>query len=168
MNNDGFKTLSKKVEKIENEININNFEPSFIKHIHDKNEHDVKDLVKKKYEKIKSEYKKELYKWVTDPLKNLTKVIEYTVHFVEQFTPFVSQIFNTTIKGNGKLEFAIELITMVIDISNTFIDIDFLKNSVNHFVIIMNERKTLTNENKNNDKKKNKFSLFRRNSTDIQ
>jgi len=164
------KTLNSRVIDIEKKINtVHPFEPSFISHIHEKEEKKNNEVVQRRYSEIKNQYKTDIKKWVDDPIKQFTKVVEFTVHFVENYSPVISDLFGVALKGNGKLEFAIELIQLVISSIQSFIDNDFIKNSIDHFVIIMNERKSLTNnDNKSNDKKKNKFSLFRRNSTDIQ
>jgi hypothetical protein len=149
--------------KLGNNIKDEIFEPSFISELHRKEEDVKKSASIQKYNDIKNEYLETVKKWITDPLSQLTKLVELTVFFVESASPIVAQIFGTIIKGNAKLNFALELIGLVINVVNEFINSDFLKNTINHFVTLFNERKHLTNKSDVNEpvKKKSKKSFFK-------
>jgi hypothetical protein len=98
----------------------------------------------------------EVNKWVSNPFRELTKVIEITVHYVETYAPIVGQIFGVILKGYSKLSFAMELIGLVISAVDTFLDSDLLKNMINHFVLIFNERKTLSSSSQSSNSEPNK------------
>lgn len=141
----GIKSISTRLDNIEATLSVApSFEPSFVAQIHQKESEVKKRSLNQKYQDVKDKYVDEIKKWIQDPLKEITKVIEVTVHYVETYSPIVGQIFGVVLKGDSKLSFALELIGMVVDIVNSFLDSDLLKNMINHFCLIMNERKSLT------------------------
>ena len=164
MQNTGIKSITSRLEQLEANIGSSStFEPSFISELHRKEDDVKKKTSVQKYNQLKDEYLETVKKWISDPVSQLTKLIELTVYFVEQSTPVVSQIFSTVVKGDAKLNFALELIGLVLNVVNEFINSDFLKNTINHFVTLMNEKKHLTSKNSlvNEPVKKKKKSLFK-------
>jgi hypothetical protein len=150
----GIKSLAQRLEAIENtipEVKNNSFEPSFIAHINQKQAQSDNIKKQNKYLQIKNNYIEQVNRWVTEPLKNLTKVIEITVHFVEEHAGDVSRLFGVVVKGDAKLQFAFELISLIIDFTKSLLDSEFVKNAIDHFCIIMNERKTLKDKSIENN-----------------
>ena len=160
----GLKNLDARLSAIERNVNIKDeaFEPSFISELQRKEDDIKKKTSVQKYNQLKDEYLETVKKWISDPVSQLTKLIELTVYFVEQSTPIVSQIFNAVVKGDAKLNFALELIGLVLNVVNEFINSDFLKNTINHFVTLMNEKKLTSKSSVVNEPvKKKKKSLFK-------
>lgn len=145
MNIPGIKSINTRLEQLEQNVPITtSFEPSFVMQVHKKEEERKKYSLNRKYVEIKDKYVETINKWVKEPLNELTKVIELTVHFVEEYSPIVGQIFGVVLKGDSKLNFALELIALVANAVTEIINSEFLKNTINHFCLIMSERKTLT------------------------
>lgn len=160
----GIKSLNERINNLESSISNYNetksFEPSFIAYAQKKDSEEKRRYRMEKYDEIIDCYQKEVKTYIEDPIKQFTKLVEITVHFVEKYIPKICQIFMFHITSDTKLNFALELIKIVVDIVNEIIDSDFIKNSINHFVMIMNERKIEFKSQNQKQKKKRKKKFF--------
>lgn len=162
----GIKSITSRLENIESNLsNItehNVLEPSFVSQIHQKEKEVKKKDLNRKYQDIKDKYIDEVNKWVKEPMNEITKVVEVTVHYVEKIAPIVGQIFGVIVKGESKLNLALELIDLVINVVDIFMDSDLLKNIINHFVVIFDERQTLSRSQSTSlEPKRKRKSFFR-------
>lgn len=155
----GIKSIASRLEQLEATLPtaVSSFEPSFVAQVHRREVESKTRYLNKRYNEIKDKYVEEVNKWVQNPLSELTKVIELTVHYVETYAPIVSQIFSVAVNGDAKLSFALELIGLVVRGISEIVNSDFVKQSINHFVLIMNERKSLTAPVQVQKKKKKSF-----------
>ena len=151
----GLKSLNERLSALEGGSKV--FEPSFVSYAHKKNEEEQEKQRTGKYNEIIEVYQNEVKKYIDEPLKQFTRLAELTVHFVEKYIPIICELFKFTISSDVKLNFAIELIKIVVDLVAAMLDSDFVKNTINHFVMIMNERKKEYVDNKPVKRKKKSF-----------
>lgn len=159
----GIKTVSTRLDQLEANLSTQSgLKPSFVLNIQKNEQQQQLKTTSQRYQDIVSRFIDDVNKYVTNPLSEVSKVVELAVHFVEDYSPLVSQLFGVVVKGNAKLEFAIELISKVIDCVDTFVNSEFLKNIIEHFVTIFNERKLLTAPNSQQQiSKKKKKGFFK-------
>lgn len=157
----GIKSLQERMEMIENKFDHNHpknvIEKMLIeKKIKDDQERDQKfDIIKKNYTEYVTTY-------VSDPMKHLTKLIEASVIWIEENGHKIMYLFDLTISGESKLQLCIDLILSII----TYENIEFLKDTINHFVQILfpkkmevDDKKDRIKDVKKKSKKKNFWTL---------
>lgn len=151
-------TINERLDRLEKLTNSTPIEPAFIADIHNKEEDIKKQRKIKTYNEIKDSYIDDIKKFFNNPIKELSNVIEHTVYFVEKYAPIISSLFSVVVKGEAKLSFALELIGLVVDLTSYVLDTDFVKNMINHFVDIMNERRITSTTIEKTKKKQGCFN----------
>lgn len=133
----GLKTLSERLQNLEKINDVESLPDDFAgRMIKSKKKKDFDKDIKTKDEldRVKKHYYDNLIEQVPDPnFLNLSKVVEYTVKYVEKNAGKISEIIDMVVDGEFKLETAIMLITDLI----TDVDIDFLKNLVSEMVYLL-------------------------------
>lgn len=162
----GIKSLNDRLVQIEESINIekpNNFIEKMVilkrKREHSKKVNDYQQMI--------NIYIDDVNKWINglDPFKMIAKIVEITVIFVEKYAEKIAYLIELVFdqdfsKSSYKLNFAIELINMIVPI-----DVEMIKNMINVFVDILFPKKNIMIEEQINDvrqkkNKKRKKSIF--------
>ena len=128
-------------DKLDNDLPRDKFEDKMLSGILKSKEQRTKNELNK----IKQHYIEGLQDNHIGEFKNIFKIIEYTVLWIEKNIGKIALLMNTIVTGEFKLQTAVTLITELID----DVDLDFLEESIGNMVeILFNRNKKASIESK--------------------